>query len=129
MKAVTTKKSFFDLNDPLYFGHVFETFQKEVTDVLLKNYILSSYGFFAQVRILQMCRSLSRSLQSKKLFLFGSIFVHVLRAINLPRKFTRYRGLPAIDEQQIISHGHSFKNITQHFVQCQQPATYMSTKI
>src|SRR3990167_10440927 len=70
-----------------------------------QNNFFSSHGILASLRIPQMRPALSGRLQSAKFFVYGSIFMHGFCAINLPRKFTRYRIMPAIHATETLPHG------------------------
>ena len=78
----------------LYYGHSVINFYKGVANEYRENDFRSSHGFFTVTRISQMRQTLSRQLQTQKLFMLRPIFVHGLCAANLPRKFARHRNVP-----------------------------------
>ena len=59
-------------------------------DELWEDDICSIAPVSAKVRIQSMCESVSRQLQGTKLFVLGSVFMHVLCTINLQGKSERY---------------------------------------
>jgi len=87
-----------------------------------QNDFFSSHGIPAYLRIPQMRPALSGRLQGAKFFVHGSIFMHGLCAINLPRKFARYRILPAVHAAETLPHGHPRPGLPQHISQRQQSA-------
>src|SRR3990167_8933112 len=87
-----------------------------------QNDFFSSHGIPAYLRIPQMRPALSGRLQGAKFFVHGSIFMHGLCAINLPRKFARYRILSAVHAAETLPHGHPWPGLPQHVSQRQQSA-------
>src|SRR3989338_10311316 len=87
-----------------------------------QNNFFSSYGILASLRIPQMRPALSGRLQGAKFFVHGSIFMHGFFAINLPRKFARYRILSAVHAAETLPHGHPRPGLPQHISQRQQSA-------
>gem|GEM_PF-905692 len=85
-----------------------------------QNRFLSSYGIPARLRIPKMRSSLSGRLQSQKLFVYGSIFVHGLCLAHLSRKSSRHRIMSQVDAPQTLSHGHPQQNLQEHPVRCQR---------
>src|SRR3989338_2550170 len=114
---LTTNISVIDLNSFLcYFG----ASSKGAANEYRQNCFFSSDGIPASARIPQMCRALSRRLQSQKFFMHGPILMHGLRAINLSRKSARYPSLPTIHADKTLSHGYSWSSVTQHSCECEQ---------
>ena len=85
-----------------------------------QNNFFSSHGIFTNIRIPQMCRTISRRLQSTELFMHGSIFMYGFCTINLSRKFARYRIVSEIHATEALSHGHSRSSLSQYISQRQQ---------
>src|ERR1044072_2404925 len=81
------------------------------TNEYRQNNFFSNPGIPTSIRISQMCRALSRRLQSQKFFMHGSIFMPGFCSINLSRKFTRYRIVSDVHAKQTLSYGLSQSNI------------------
>src|SRR3989338_4403766 len=100
---ITSKKFLIDLNSmPCYFdvptikGASYEHGQ---------NHLFSSNVILTFVRIPQMRPEISGRLQSTKFFMHGSIFMYGFRAIDLSRKFARYRIMLALHATELYHMG------------------------
>ena len=74
----------------------------------------SGHGVSSSIRIFQMCRAISRQLQSKRLYLSGSISLPGLCPINISGEPAGYRSLPAGSARQTLPYGHSRESLPQH---------------
>lgn len=81
-----------NLND-LFCGHLLFRVNTEVTYGSTANCIFSTYSIPSSLRILKMCETIQRRLPHSSIQLHGSIPMHGICTINLPRKFKRYRSL------------------------------------
>lgn len=105
------KMFFFDTTSPM--SHTSSSSQKEMTHGYWKTYLCPNHGFSANLRILSMRSTISRSLQNKKLFMLGSVSLHGLCPTYLPRESERYRGLPSIGPTETLSHGYLKQSLSQ----------------
>ena len=109
-----------DLKSILYCDHSCNSNTKGVVNEYWQNYIFTNYGFLAHARISKMCQSLSRQLQSAKLFLLRSIPMHGIRPTNFSRKPSRHRSLFAFCPKQTLSRWVSRQSFTQYFSACKR---------
>ena len=96
-----------DLKAYLDFGHFALHSVKGMADEQWSNSLCSDNGFSAAQRIPQMCYSIQRPLQSPTVFVHGSIPLHGICSVKLPRKSAGHRGMSACSAIQAVSHGHS----------------------
>ncbi len=97
-------------------------------DELWEDGIYSIIPVSAEVRIQSMRQSVSRKLQGSKLFMLGSILVHVLCAINLQGKPQRHRSMFKLAPTKAVSHGVSWLCIQVYLSRCKrkQRLSYLS---
>ena len=115
------KTDVIDLKSLLYCGHLStDKSQKGVTNVYRKNRFFSSNGFCTNTRISQMCKMLSRQLQSKKFFMLGSVSTPVICSTDLQRKPSRHRSMSASSTKQTVPYGDSEQSVPQYFIKCQR---------
>jgi hypothetical protein len=94
-----------DLKSNLYIRHSLHQ-QKGMANEFRKNSFCSIKGISATTSVSSLRKALSRGLQGKDFFMFGSIFMSSLCSVNLSGKSTGYCNLSARDAQQTLPYGH-----------------------
>src|SRR3989344_3635355 len=112
-----TKNIFFDLNLPACYC---DAFQQGASNEYGQNNFFPSHGIPADVRIPQMCRTLSWRTKDTELFLSRSVFEHSFRAVDVSRESSRYRVLFAFNVRASVSHGLPGKNFPEHAGRCKR---------
>ena len=115
-------RRFIDLNSAKHRVHTLATLRKGTADEFRKNHLRPTDGLSSHLRIPQVRRTLSGTLQGPELFLLGSISLLGLRSTHLPGKPARHRNLPARCGEQALSLGLSQPGCAQHLGQCQRRA-------
>ncbi len=93
---------------------------KGLADEHRANRFFSNHGYAPSLGLPQMRQTISRRSQNTKILLYGSISLHGIRPINLPRELARYRSMPARQPAKTLSHGHSIPHLTKHISRCQR---------
>ena len=96
------------------------TAQEELLDAYRQISIFSSNRLSSSLYLSKMCKSLSRSLQSEKLFMPRSIPLYGICSNDFQRKFTRHRSLSKGTKKQTLPYGHQRRHISEYFGKCQQ---------
>jgi len=77
-------------------------------------------GSSFESRVSQMCATLQRQLPGAEFLVLGSVSVHGVCAVDLPRESARHRRLPAFARPASLSSGHSGYGLAQHPGRCQR---------
>jgi hypothetical protein len=106
---------FFDFNSIGTIGHSFSIpFRKGMADAYWTICFLPDPGFPPQIRIQQVCSTLSGQLPGPKILLLRSVSLYGLCSTHLPRKPSRYRNLPTRSTAQTLSCGSPQQNFAQY---------------
>ena len=108
------KKAFIDLKFVSYCGHSSVKEQKGVANEYRKNHFLTSDGFFANIRISQMCATLSRKLQNKKFLMFRPVSMYGICSTYLSGKPSRYRSMPSRNTKQTLSYWNQKQSVEEY---------------
>ena len=90
------------------------------TDVYRQNHFLPDHRSPAHAYLPTVRSAISWTLQSTTLLLSGSISLHGFCPVDLQRKSSGYRGLPACSRVKIVSYGNPCKGLTKHTGRCQR---------
>jgi hypothetical protein len=105
---------FIDLKSKTLQSHTSASPRKEMANEFRKDGVLSTDGLSALIRIPPLCGSLSRQLQSEKLFMLGPVSIDGLCSAHLSRKSQRHRDLFESCGRKALPHGHSRQGLSQH---------------
>src|SRR5574342_740506 len=105
---------FIDLKSKTLQSHTCAAPRKEMANEFRKDGVLSTDGLSALIRISPLCGSLSRQLQSEKLFMLGPVSIDGLCSAHLSRKSQRHRDLFESCGRKALPHGHSRQGLAQH---------------
>ena len=105
----------FDFNSDLYFDH---SFHIGVVNEHWKNRFRSTARTFPLLRIFQMCRSISRRIQSKNVFVSEPVFSDGICPTHSTGKSPRYRNLLAGHAIETVPHRLSREYLPQHTREC-----------
>jgi hypothetical protein len=111
--------SFIDLNFIFHKCHTPAKTCKEMANEFRENDILSTDEFSTRLRVPTMSGTLQRKLQNKKLLMLGSVPLHGFRSTHLPREPERHPSMPTCNKSKNVSHGHSWKGLSQYACACQ----------
>src|SRR5262249_25085654 len=112
-----------DLNLGFIQTHTSTALWKELTDECRQNDFRSTHGLHSlRLRVSLLRRALSRTLQSQKFYLLGSVSNPCLCAAHVSRESQRYRSLPASSTKKTLSYGPSRSCFAHHLGQRQSGA-------
>src|SRR5512136_1916768 len=88
--------------------------RKEMAHELWENHFCSAHGLLARSRVSSMCREVPGPLQDQIFYLLGSIPLYGLRPTHLSGKPPRYSSLLKGQSAKTLSHGLSWKGLSQY---------------
>ena len=110
-----SKMTVIDLKSPVSFSHTNINNLKGVAIEFRTDDLFTDSRFSTPTRILQMCSTISRQLQSPEVFMFRSISLHGVCTIDVSIKPARNRNMPSRNADKTLSYWYPRQGRSQHF--------------